>query len=183
MKFSVPKRICIGSQVLHNVHKAVGSISKNHGLVHHFYADDLQIYLSFKPTDNVAHTEALCRVESYWMTGLNAWDTLKLNTNKTEVIVLTSQRNAKFVESVSVTVVESNIKASSCVIKNLGAFLDSKLNMEKHVYSISKSWFAQLWKINHIRKYLTTDATKSLVNARGAKHCLGVDFIFSMLNL
>ena len=35
---------------------------------------------------------------------------LKLNTDKTEVIVFASQRNAKFVENVSVTVGESNIK-------------------------------------------------------------------------
>ena len=26
----------------------------NQGLVHHFYADDSQLYISFKPTDNVA---------------------------------------------------------------------------------------------------------------------------------
>ena len=39
--------------------KPVGSICKNHGLVNHFYADDSQLYLSFKTTDNVANTETL----------------------------------------------------------------------------------------------------------------------------
>ena len=38
--------------------------------------------------------------------------------------------------------------------------------MEKHVNSICRSYFAQLRKIIYIRKYLTTDATKYLVNSR-----------------
>ena len=50
--------------------------------------------------------------------------------------------------------------------KNLGASLDSKLNMEKQVNAISLSYFTQLLQVNHISKYLTTDATKHLVNSR-----------------
>ena len=44
---------------------------------------------------------------------------------------------------------------------NLGASLDSKLNMEKQVNYISRSCFPQLRQKSRIRKYLT-DATKSL---------------------
>ena len=47
--------------------KPVGYICKHHSLVHHFYPDDCQLYLSFKPTDNVADTEALGYVRSAWM--------------------------------------------------------------------------------------------------------------------
>ena len=56
--------------------------------------------------DNVAHTEALYREES-WLNNIVAWMhdiMLKLNTAKTEVIVFASQRNAKFVENVSLPV-------------------------------------------------------------------------------
>ena len=70
--------------------KPLGSISKNHGLVHHFYADDSQLYLSFKPTDIVAHTEALCRVESC-LNDIVAWmhdNMLKLNTDKKKLFSL-----------------------------------------------------------------------------------------------
>ena len=50
---------------------------------------------------------------------------------------------------------------------NTSASLQSKLNMEKQVNTcIKRSCFAQLREINHIRKYLTTDGTKSLVNSR-----------------
>ena len=86
--------------------------------------------------------------------------------NSVRIIYIASQRNAKFVENVSVTIGESNIKSSSCVKRNLDASLDSKLNMEKQVNVISRSCFAQLCQINHIIKYLTAEATTSLVNSR-----------------
>ena len=42
--------------------KPIGSICIIHGLVHQFYADVSHLFLSFKPTDNVARTEAFGRV-------------------------------------------------------------------------------------------------------------------------
>ena len=115
MKFSVPQGSVLVSKYFTIYRKPVGSISKNRGLVHHLYAKDSLLYLSFKPTDNVVHTEALCRVESC-LNDVVAWmhdNMLKLNTNKTEVIVCASQRNANFIEYFTVTVGESEIKASS----------------------------------------------------------------------
>ena len=39
------------------------------------------------------------------------------------------------------------------------------MNMDKHINTICRSGYMQLRQIGHIRKYLTTDATKSLVNS------------------
>ena len=89
---------------------------------------------------------------------------LKQNADKTEVIVFTSERNAGLVNDISVTVGDSDIEPSSCVRK-LGAWLDSRMDMERHVNSVCKSCFGQIRQIGRIRKYLTLDATKSLVNS------------------
>ena len=89
---------------------------------------------------------------------------LKQSADKTEVIVFTSEHNAGLVNGISVTVGDSNIKPSSCV-RNLGAWLDSRMDMEQHVNSVCKSCFGQIRRIGHIRQYLTTNASKSLVNA------------------
>ena len=90
---------------------------------------------------------------------------LKQNADKTEVILFTSERNAGLVNNdISVTVGDSDIKPSSCV-RNLGAWLDSRMDMKRHVNSVCKSCFGQIQQIGHIRKYLTMDATKSLVNS------------------
>ena len=73
----------------------VGPIFKNHGF------DDSQLYLSFKPADNVAHTEALCRVERC-LNDIVAWmrdNMRKLNKDKTEFIFFASQRNASLLQT------------------------------------------------------------------------------------
>ena len=111
-------------------------------------------------------TAAIRRVEAClkdilsWMHG----NMLKQNADKTDVIVFTSERNSRLVSEISVTVGDSNIMSSSCV-RNLSAWLDSRMDMERHVNSVCKSCFWQIRQISHIRQFLTTDATKSLVNS------------------
>ena len=89
---------------------------------------------------------------------------LKQNADKTEVFVFASERNAGLVNGIFVAVGDSNIRPSSCV-RNLGAWLDSRMDMEQHVNSVCKSCFGQIRQIGHIRQYLTTDAAKFLVNS------------------
>ena len=89
---------------------------------------------------------------------------LKLNADKTEVILFTSQRNSQYIEDVELKIGGSNIKPSTSV-KNLGATLDSKMVMDHRVNSVTRTCYAQIRKIGHIRKYLTTNATKSLINS------------------
>ena len=64
----------------------------------------------------------------------------------------------------SVKIGDENISPSKCV-RNLGAFLDSNVTMEKHITAVCKAGYGQLRQIGHIRKYLNTDATKTLVNS------------------
>ena len=53
----------------------------------------------------------------------------------------------------------------SRTVKNLGAFFDSELTMEKHINNKVKSAYLQIRNIWTIRHYLTEKATKSLVVA------------------
>ena len=78
--------------------KPVGTICRNHGLNHHFYADDSQLYLSFKPTDCVKVSDALRRVEGC-LNDIVSWMhryMLKLNADKTEVILFSSKEVQPF---------------------------------------------------------------------------------------
>ena len=88
----------------------------------------------------------------------------RLNTDKTEVIVFSSKHKEQFVGDLEMTVGQSKIKPSA-VVRNLGAFFDSRMNMMNHVNSVCRSSYAQLRQIGHIRQYITYDATKSLVNS------------------
>ena len=146
--------------------KPVGTICRRHDLDHHFYADDSQLYLSFKPNDNVSRDEAVRRVELclidiiYWMNH----NMLKLNADKTELIVFTPKNHLNQIADISIKVGSSEVK-SVLSVRNLGAFFDSQMNMESHVNSVCRSCYSQLCQIGHIRQYLNSDATKSLVNS------------------
>jgi hypothetical protein len=124
MKFSVPQGSVLGPKFYTMYTKPVGSICRHHGLDHHFYVDDSKLYLSFKPTGIVTQAETLHRIERClhdivsWLHG----NMLKLNTDKTEVIVFASNRNADIIRDISMTVGDSQIDPSTCV-RNLGFML------------------------------------------------------------
>lgn len=92
---------------------------------------------------------------------------LKLNTDQTvvHVILFTPKHSCEITaETTSVKIGDSEIKQTSCV-RFLGTWLESKMSMNQHVNSICRSGFVQLQQKGHIRKYLTADAIKSLVNS------------------
>ena len=64
----------------------------------------------------------------------------------------------------NITVGNSKVKPSSSV-KNLGVWLDSRLNMEKHISYTCKSAFYMLYNLRHIRRYLSQENTETLVHA------------------
>ena len=98
--------------------------------------------------DQVTLAEAIRRVEAClkdilaWMHG----NMLKQNADKTEVIMFTSERNAGLVNDISGTVGDSDIKPSLCV-RSLGALLDSRMDMERHVNSVCKSCLDKFCKL------------------------------------
>ena len=53
--------------------------------------------------------------------------------------------------------------AVSTTVKSLGVTLDPSLSMERHVVNICRAAYFELRRISTIRRYLTTDATKTLV--------------------
>ena len=50
------------------------------------------------------------------------------------------------------------ITKPSKYVRNLGVMLDSRMTMEKHVNSVSRSCFMQLRQIGRIRPYVSVDA-------------------------
>ena len=103
---------------------------------------------------------------------------LKLKADKTEVILFTSKCNANLVSDISVNVGVCEIKPTTSV-RNLGAILDSRIDLEQHVNSVCRSCYVQLRQIGHIRRYLTSDATKYLVNSLVTSK---LDYCYVLLN-
>ena len=89
---------------------------------------------------------------------------LKLNDSKTEFVIFGTQIDLAKVSGWTVTVGNSEILPSKSA-RNIGAFMDSALNMETHINNIIRSCYAQLHSISKIRRYLTIDAAKAIVHA------------------
>ena len=166
MRFSVPQGSVLGPKFYTMYTKPVGFICKKYGLRHHFCADDSRLYISFKPIDNLSKRETLRRVEMC-LCEILIWmhtNMLKLNSDKTEMIVFASNENQVSSQEIKINIGNAEIKPS-LVVRNLGAMLDSNLDMKQHIKSVCRSCYGQIRQIGHIRKFLTCDATKMLVNS------------------
>ena len=166
LDFSVPQGSVLGPKFYTLYTQPLGQICRDHGLLYHFYADDSQLYLSFVPLSEIYREETIRRIEiclceiTNWMNS----NMLKLNADKTEVILFSSVNNLQHISDVSISVGDSKIKPSKSV-RNLGAVFDSSMSMEEHVNSVCKSCYTQLRYIGRIRKYLSVESTKQLVNS------------------
>ena len=89
---------------------------------------------------------------------------LKINDDKTELLLTGSSWLVKKYPSVSISVGESDIRSSASV-KNLGMVFDSIMSMELFVKEKVKSANFGLSSIAKIRKYLTPEATKTICQA------------------
>ena len=64
MTYRVPQWSILGPKSYVMYTKPVGAICQKHQLQHHFYADDYQLYLAFKPTDKTARNDTIQRIEA-----------------------------------------------------------------------------------------------------------------------
>jgi hypothetical protein len=132
----------------------------------HFYADDSQLYLAFQPRDPSSRDMAAITLQECY-TLVKSWMSshfLKLNDDKTEVLVITTPSLSNQVRPFALQLGESTIEARPQV-RNLGVTYDSTMKLEVHVKNVCRSAYHQLHSIYRIRRYLTQEATKSVVHA------------------
>ena len=91
----------------------------------------------------------------------------KLNDDKTEVLLLFFSSSLKpstvFLPD-SITLHSHNNPFSDSA-RNLGFILDSKLSMKKHAIQICQTAYFEVKHISSVRRFLTEDTTKTLVNS------------------
>ena len=90
---------------------------------------------------------------------------LKLNDNKTELILVTSKRT-KHLHNLPASITIGNAQITfKQSLKNLGFILDCHLTMNAHVSAIALSCYFDLCRLASIRRFLTNTTIATLVSA------------------
>ena len=151
--------------------------SHSHSIIHHSFADDLQLQIS-APPDRIS--ELLHSIQSC-IGDVKAWATvnmLKINDNKTELMLVTSKRTRHLHNlPTSITIGNAQITFNQSV-KNLGFTLDCHLALNAHVSNIARACYFELHRLASIRRFLTSTATALLVSTFVLSR---IDYCSSML--
>ena len=160
----VPQGSVLGPMLFTMYIKPLSAIIDSHSIIHHSFADDLQLQMS-APPDRIS--ELLHSMQSC-MSDVKAWATanmLKLNDSKTELMLVSSKRS-KHLHNLptSITIGNAQIPFKQSV-KKYGFTLDCHLTMNAHVSNIVRTCYFELRRLASIRRFLTSTATATLVSA------------------
>ena len=112
----------------------LSAIFRFHKIGYHVYADDTQIYVSFKCDDP---SQALCKINAC-ISDIRRWmilNKLKINDAKTEFIVFRSPMLKHDLSDLFVNVGGNVIKPSEKV-RDLGVILGQTLSFDDHISTI-----------------------------------------------
>ena len=146
---------------------------------YHFYADDTQLYFSFKSSDLNKLSilkDCLSSIKD-WM----SQNFLQLNPDKTEILIVgpenTRTEIQHFMGSASANF--TNFTSSS---KNLGVLFDHKMNFEAHVKKVVQTCYFQLRNISQIKALLSKNDLEKLIHAFISSRLDYCNSLFSTLN-
>ncbi|WP_419615719.1 reverse transcriptase family protein [Thiolapillus sp.] len=166
LKYGVPQGSVLGPVLFVLYTTPLSDIIASHSVNHQLFADDTQLQKSAPLSEIDNLTKELCACTD----DIKAWMTenqLKLNDDKTEALLFSffsSSKPAAISLPDSITLGCHNIPFSYSA-RNLGFILDSELSMKKHVIKICQTAHFELKRISSIRRFLTEDATKTLVTS------------------
>ena len=162
----VPQGSCLGPMLFTLYASKLFEVVKSHLPDIHVYADDTQLYLSFKPDGGAAEADAITALQDC-ISDIRTWmikDKLQLNDTKTEFLIIGTSVQLNKISATEIQIGSAKVSTVDSA-RNLGAWFDSNMNMTTHINNICQSVCYHLHNIRRIRKYLSFENRKTLVQA------------------
>ena len=137
----------------------------------HGYADDTQIYISFRPCSIHSKINAISVIETCIDDVRSGFigNRLMINDAKTGFLIIGTRQQLEKTSIESITIGDTVIKPLENV-RNLGSWYDAHMRMNVHIGKICSKAFRGLYNIRQIRKLLTVQSTKTLIHAFVSPH-------------
>ena len=166
LKSGIPQGSILGP-ILFTIYKVlIGDTCRRHQVEFHLYADDTQIFLSFRCRIPYSKCDCTARIEKcideigIWMTQ----NFLKLNSDKMEFILFGTRQQLSKVDDISLHIGSNTVKPTDHV-RNLGFVMDSLLKNGPHVNKITSSCYCKFCDITKIRPSLDTKSAQLIFQA------------------
>jgi len=149
---------------MHN--HSLGIIAQWCGIIYHLYADDIQLYTTLDPDNELNFSSSLKNLEhciaDIWL--LMTQNLLRLNDNKTNIIYLASSHCVRSLKTAALQMGQSLI-TPKWVSKNLGVIYDKYINMHELVTSVCRAAYYHLKNIHCLKAFLTHESLVTVVHA------------------